>query len=150
ALSLAQEAQPIELAGPRNYYVASKLAAEVLLGPYAAALPVIVLRLFMPYGPGQNADMLFPQLLAKVRAGKPIHLHGPDGLRSNPVAVADVAEAFARCLALDRSTTLNLAGPEAFTLRQIGETMGRMVARPPVFEILENQTPPNYVGDRTL
>lgn len=150
AVPLAHETQTLEVAGSRNFYVASKLAAEVLLGPYARVLPDVVLRLFMPYGPGQNADMLFPQLLDKVRSGTAIQLHGQDGLRATPTAVADVAECCRRCLDLERSATLNLAGPEVFTLRQIGTLMGEILGEKPLFEVLSGQAVPSYVGDTTL
>jgi UDP-glucose 4-epimerase len=145
----ADESQPVHLAAPRNFYAASKLAAEILLGPFAKLMSVITLRLFMPYGPGQNADMLFPQLMDKVRAGKPIQLHGRDGLRANPVACADVAAAFGRCLSLGESVTMNVAGPEVLSLRQIGETMGKIWGRQPVFQV-QDQEAPSFVGATAL
>jgi UDP-glucose 4-epimerase len=141
----AHEQEPIDLAVARNYYVASKLASEILLGPFADILPVVVLRLFMPYGAGQKPDMLFPQLCDKVRAGKPIYLHGPEGLRANPVAVADVAETCTRCLALQESVTMNVAGPEVLSLRQIGAAIGCVLGRQPVFQVVD-QKPPSVVG----
>jgi nucleoside-diphosphate-sugar epimerase len=137
----AHEHEPVQPAAPRNFYAASKLAAEILLGPFAKLMPVITLRLFMPYGPGQNIDMLYPQLMDKVRSGKPIQLHGRDGLRANPVACADVAAAFARCLALEESVTMNLAGPEIYSLRAVGETMGRVLGRQPIFQVQDQEAP---------
>jgi UDP-glucose 4-epimerase len=142
---IAHEEDTLIISSPRTYYAASKLSSELLLGPYAKLLPVIILRLFMPYGVGQKAHMLFPQLLDKVRTGQPIHLHGPDGLRANPLAVADAAEGFTRCLSLKESVTMNLAGPEVHNLRQIGETMGRVLKRQPVFQVLD-QEPPHFVA----
>jgi len=142
---VAHEHDLVSIADIQNYYVASKLASEILLKPYAQLLPTIVLRLFMPYGMGQKPDMLFPQLLDKVRTGKPIHLHGPDGLRANPVAVADVAETFLRCLTIDKSLTMNVGGPEILSLRQISTTMGRVLGRQPLFQV-KDQEALNFVG----
>ncbi len=147
--ALALETDQIAVAAARSYYVASKVAAEILLGPYAKLLPSIILRLFMPYGWGQKADMLLPQIVDKVRSGKPIFLHDQDGLRANPVAVADVAEALVRCLALEQAVTMNVAGPEVLTLRKIGEAVGKIMGRPPHFEV-GSEVPPNFIGATTV
>ena len=58
-------------AEPRSFYAATKLAAEFLLGPYAAFFGVIQLRLFMPYGPDQNEQMLFPLVAARSAPASP-------------------------------------------------------------------------------
>lgn len=145
----AREDDPLAVQPPGSFYNASKLAAEALLQPYGALFPVILLRPFSPYGLGQNPTMLIPALLARVREGRAISLHGQDGLVSNPVAVADVAETLSRCLRLDQSATLNVAGPELLTLRQIGEQMGRVLGTMPQFETQPDQTPPVIAGDTT-
>src|SRR5262245_5743714 len=43
----AREEEPIHPEAPRSFYAASKLAAELLLGPYSAYFAVTQLRLFM-------------------------------------------------------------------------------------------------------
>ena len=142
----AREDEPLRADAPRSFYAATKVAAELLLGPYSASFGVAQLRLFMPYGRGQNETMLLPAIVAKVRAGVPVDLHGPDGLRCNPVAVDDVAEAVRRCLSLDGSQTLNVAGPEVLTLRQVAEAVGAAVGREPRFQA-KAEVPPVIVGD---
>lgn len=144
----SRETDPIDLAGARSFYAASKLAAELLLAPYAPLLSMVVLRLFVPYGPGQLQDMLIPQLLRRVKGGEPIGLDGDDGLRMNPVAVCDVAEVISRCLTLDRSVTINVAGPEVLTLREIGRQLGRILGCEPRFEQRPGQAT-TIVGDTT-
>ncbi len=143
----ARETDAFDLHAPRDFYHASKLAAELLLGPYAALFEVVLLRFFMPYGVGQSQTMLIPSLVRRVRTGQPISLHGQDGLLSNPVAVADVAETLGRCLTLGRSVTLNVAGPDVLTLRAVGECIGRVLGIAPRFETHPDQTPPVIVGD---
>jgi nucleoside-diphosphate-sugar epimerase len=142
----AREDEPVAVGANRSFYAASKLAAELLLGPYSTCFGVTQLRLFMPYGRGQNEKMLLPQIVSKVRAGGQIDLHAPDGLRCNPVAAADVAEAVRRCLSLEGSQTLNLAGPEVLTLRQIAESVGAAVGRGPQFQVKPDPGPV-IVGD---
>jgi nucleoside-diphosphate-sugar epimerase len=142
------EAEPLDLSAGRGFYAASKLAAEVLLRPYQAFFAPVILRLFMPYGPAQDPDMLLPNLVRSVRDGQAVKLHEPDGLTCNPVAVADVAETLRRCLSLAKQATLNVAGPEPLTLRDIAQTIGGVVGREPVFTT-QPGTPPVLVADTT-
>lgn len=144
-VSCEEDAIPLHAAG-RSFYAVTKLAAELILRPYAELLPVLVLRLFTPYGSGQDRAMLLPKVLARVRAGESIQLHGQDGLETNPVAASEVAETIVRTLALDRSQTLNVAGPERLRLRHIAETMGRALGVEPRFECQSGGTAPRIVG----
>lgn len=145
-LEPTREDENIPIGVNRSFYVASKLAAELMLGPYAAYFGLTHLRLFMPYGPGENEQMLIPRLLLKIRAGDTIDLHGNDGLLSNPIYVVDVAEATRRCLALEGSQTLNLGGPHVLTLRQVAETIGSAIGKTPVFQT-KPESAPVIVGD---
>jgi UDP-glucose 4-epimerase len=129
-----REDDPVKINERRQMYIASKLSAELLLSAYAEFFDAICLRLFVPYGPGQSADMLIPRLVRKVLEGDCILLDGTDGLRLNPVAVVDVVEALRRCVTLDTSITLNVAGPEILSLREIGRRIGQAVGREPKFE----------------
>jgi UDP-glucose 4-epimerase len=132
--AMAREHEPVDLLEARTAYAASKLAAEVLLRPYEAFMRVIVLRLFTPHGAGQPDEMLIPRLVGRVRENMPITVEEPDGLQLNPVAVGDVVEAIVRCLTLNRSATLNVAGPEVLTLGEIGRRIGSLFGLEPVFE----------------
>jgi nucleoside-diphosphate-sugar epimerase len=142
----AREDEPIDPEAARSFYASTKLAAELLLQPYANFFGVTQLRLFMPYGDGQNERMLLPSIVAKVRGGVPIDLHGAEGLRCNPVAIDDVVEIVRRCLQLDGSQTLNVAGLEVVTLRQATEAIAAAVGKTPRFQI-RNEQPPVIVGD---
>jgi UDP-glucose 4-epimerase len=141
------ETDPIDIASAnRSFYPATKLAGEILLQPYRRLLPIVTLRLFVPYGPGQPADMLMPQLAAKVQSGQPIFLNGAEGLWANPVYAEDVAETIRRAMSLNESATLNVAGPEPVSLRSIGQTLSKVLARPVEFASQEGE-PPYLVGD---
>ena len=142
-----RESDGIDSNAARNFYAASKLAAEILLAPYTKFLDITQLRIFMPYGSGISPDMLFPQLVKRIQTGQPITLHGADGMRVNPIAVGDVAEAFWRCLELQGSATLNLAGAAEWTLRGIGETIGKVLGLTPRFDAQTNVQAPVVVGD---
>jgi UDP-glucose 4-epimerase len=144
----AREGSAIDIRSPRTFYSASKLAAELLIGPYREFFTTVVLRLFAPFGPGQAAEMLLPRVADAVRSGRPVTLDGESGLRINPIAVSDVADGLHRCLSLDAAATLNLAGREVVTLREVAERIGRIVGREPVFDVKPRPSPV-IVGDIT-
>jgi nucleoside-diphosphate-sugar epimerase len=138
-------ATPVDVSSPRHFYVAAKLAAEALLSGYRSTMHVIVLRLFVPYGEFQDPGMLLPQIVRKIRSGEPVILDRDNGLLANPVAAIDVAETIDRCLPLDASLTMDVAGPEVLRLKRISELIGAIVDRAPVFQ-LRDAAPAHLVG----
>lgn len=130
-----------------GFYAASKAAAECLVAPFANLLAVVRLRIYTPYGPHQNESMLIPSLVRRVRESIPIELHGRDGMVISPLYVDDLAEAISRCIALERSAVINVAGPERLALRQLGECIGRVLGMTPRFTTRENEPAPVAAGD---
>lgn len=133
--------------GQLGYYYASKYAAELSLRAFSDQMVTVILRPFFVYGQGQNRQMLLPRLVERIRRGDPIQLQGPDGIRINPIHVSDCARAFAKAISFEESHTINVAGPDVVTLREICETIGRCVGRAPVFEIDQNARPGHIVAD---
>jgi UDP-glucose 4-epimerase len=120
-----------------GYYLATKLASESLVASYAAQFAVISLRYFFIYGAGQARSMLIPRLYDRVRNGEAIGLQGHDGMRINPVHVSDAAAATIATADLTGRATVNVAGPETVSLRDIGELFGADCGREPVFEVAD-------------
>jgi nucleoside-diphosphate-sugar epimerase len=108
---------------------------------------VIILRFFFVYGPWQRQNMLVPRLVQSVREGKPIVLHGYDGIRINPTYVTDVVEAIAESLEMTDSQKINVAGPEILSMRHIGEVIGKVVGKEPQFKMLKDVKPQSIIGD---
>lgn len=146
----ARESDLFDLNTGIDHYVATKLSAELLLRSYSSLFAVQILRIFVPYGLGQHPHMLLPQLVRRVQEGRKIDLYGEDGMRINPVAVADVAEAITRCLRLEESLTLNVAGPEILSLRDVGNSIGRVLGLTPLFEHHAEQPIRALIGDTSL
>jgi UDP-glucose 4-epimerase len=117
---------------PANFYAASKLAGEHVVHQFRGMLRGHALRFFFIYGPGQR-NMFIPGLLDRVRNGHEVSLAGPDGIRVNPVYVDDAADAVAATLDLDKSQTLNVAGPDVVSVRDVAELGGRLLGRTPNF-----------------
>ena len=61
---------------PNNPYALSKFLAESLCNFYATHfdVPVTVIRPFNIYGIGQKIHFLIPEIIAQIKAGKPIHV----------------------------------------------------------------------------
>lgn len=144
----ACENEPIQPSATRSFYASTKLAAELLLQPYSTVFGVTQLRLFMPYGSGQNPKMLLPSIVTKIRDGVSVDLHGHEGLRCNPIAIDDVVEVARRCLELHGSQTLNVAGPDVLSLREVAEAIGVVVGKRPQFSV-RDEAVPVIVGDTT-
>jgi nucleoside-diphosphate-sugar epimerase len=130
-----------------GFYPASKLAGEILAKTYAPYMNVVILRYFFIYGAGQKRDMLVPRLVDSVRDGRPVTIQGQSGLRINPVHAADAADATAAAARLDRSATINVAGPETLSLRAMCDAIGRKLNKEPVYQVQADQEATSLVAD---
>jgi len=133
------------LAG-RDFYAVTKINAENLVQAYSDFLTTAVLRLVVPYGPGQEARMI-PGLIGRVREGTPVSLNAGGRPRMNPLYIDDVVRALLGVLELDESVALNVAGDEPVTVRELAELIGSVVGREPVFEEGEGKVPGDLVVD---
>jgi len=137
----------VSVQGDIGFYLGTKLCSEILADNYTALMHVIILRFFFVYGPGQKEDRLIPRFFNSVREGRPIILHGEEGIRINPTFVTDAASAVCRSLELKASHKINVGGPEVLSLRQIGQAMGEVLGKAPVFEVQKDSEPQHLVGD---
>jgi nucleoside-diphosphate-sugar epimerase len=143
-----RESDPLpESRSQLGFYFASKRASELLVAQYAGEFSTVILRCFFVYGAGQSSQMLLPRLVANVRAGSPVYLHGEDGMRLNPIHVDDAVLAIGRALELNDSRIFNIAGPEVTTIREIAEAIGRHVGRRPIFTVDKTIEPNHLVAD---
>ena len=133
--------------GELGFYLSTKLCSEILARSYAGYFNISILRLFFVYGAGQRRNMLIPRLIDNVREGRPLDLSGQDGIRINPTHVGDAVRAIEGALGLEGSHTINIAGPQVLSMRQIGALIGRAIGRDPVWRVNENAAPSHIVGD---
>lgn len=99
---------------PLSPYGVSKLAGERLAVAYASVygIPVICLRYFSVFGPGQRPDMAFSRMIDAATGGPAFPLLGVGDLVRDYTYVGDVAEANLACIDADvvPGTVLNIAG----------------------------------------
>lgn len=131
------EELPLSARGDLGFYLATKLCSEMLAQNFASLFDVVLLRFFFVYGPGQKRQMLIPRLIDNVIKGNAVTLQGGDGIRINPVHAEDAAQAVLASLDLQGSRTINIAGPETLSIRQICDEIGRQAGREPVYTVTE-------------
>ena len=118
---------------PASHYAATKTAAELLVRSYSDQIAPCILRLYQPYGPGQQ-NRLIPKLAEKIRRRIAIELHKGDRPRMTPVYIADVTRAFECAIETAYTGIVNIAGDHAVSMRELAEEIGRALEMEPVFE----------------
>jgi nucleoside-diphosphate-sugar epimerase len=136
-----------ELIGPSDlsYYFATKLSSEMIAANYRTLMDVNILRIFFMYGSNQRKDAFIPSLMSKINSDQVIFLSGQNGISVNPVHVGDVADAIANLVKLGGPKTINAAGSEILTIRNICEIMGTYIGKKPIFQI--NPALPNLIAE---
>jgi UDP-glucose 4-epimerase len=133
-----------------SLYAASKRSAELLARPYASWLSCHVLRLFTVYGEGQR-ERLIARLAERVRTGEPVTVEGSRGLLLSPVHVDDVVATLVAAVqgeaAAEGFQVTNVGGPDALGVREIAETLGRVLGRDPRFVFTGADEPGGFVAD---
>ena len=122
-----------------GFYAQTKIAAERLLSEFRGRLAVDLLRLFTPYGPGQQPFRLVPDIVARVREGRAVSVRANGMPSLTPIAVADVVRVLLARLQSAEGATMNVCGTEVTGIREIAETAGSILGRAPAFD--ENPSP---------
>jgi nucleoside-diphosphate-sugar epimerase len=123
----APEYQPIDEehpCRPRDFYSASKLAGEDVLGAAARSesLRVTTLRLGTAYGPSMRENAVIPRFAAAASSSQPIVVAGDGSQRRQFTHTFDIARAIeAACESGDEHGVLNIVAHEEISIRQLAE-----------------------------
>ena len=115
---------------PSHLYTATKLASEYYCQSYDKLYGVAstILRYGIPYGPRARAGAVIPIFVKKALNGEPLTIAGDGSQYRRFVYVEDLAEG--NVLALNPNAahrTYNLDGTEKITIRQIAETIRKII-----------------------
>jgi UDP-glucose 4-epimerase len=129
------ETAPVDVRRAGHVYVATKLAAEMLVHSYREMYGqrFTILRYGIPYGPRMRDALVVARFVRAAREGQPITIAGTGEQQRNYVYVEDIADAHVRALAAAAADqTLALEGGEPVTVREIADTACRLVRPVPV------------------
>ncbi len=118
-----------------GFYLSSKLCSEIIFQNYMDLFQTsVILRPFFIYGQNQNSDMFIARLINSIKNEMPVQLHGKNGLKVNPIFVDDASTCIANSMKLKGKHVINLAGPDALSLREVCNTIGNLINTKPIFE----------------
>lgn len=118
---------------PHSPYGMTKVAVEELAGVYLRnhGLPVIGLRYFTVYGPGQRPDMAFARFINQLLAGHPLTVFGDGSQVRDFTYVDDAVRATIAAAARGRpGGVYNVGGGHPVALQQAYELLGEILERP--------------------
>jgi UDP-glucuronate 4-epimerase len=121
---------------PFSPYGVTKLAMEHLASAYREnwGLPLVVLRYFTVYGPGQRPDMGLHRFIAAATHGRPVTVYGDGEQVRDFTYVSDAVTATIAAATVDLppGSVLNVAGGSSSTVnevvRLVAECIGRTIA----------------------
>jgi UDP-glucose 4-epimerase len=118
---------------PGNLYAQSKVIGETLCRQYYEdfGVSVVILRIFNPYGPGQQGNFLIPTILNQLRQQDKIILRDP-APRRDFIFVHDVVDAFIKAARYTGSecAVFNVASGKSYTVAEVVEKIRRIHGRP--------------------
>src|SRR5215471_13736562 len=129
------EEAPVDVTRSGHVYVATKLAAELLVHSYREMYGqhFTILRYGIPYGPRMRDALVVASFVRAAEGDQPITINGDGEQRRNFVYVEDLAEAHVRALApAAANRTLALEGDTPVSGSDIAETVQQIVRQVPV------------------
>lgn len=120
------------LHAPSHLYTAMKIASEYYCQSYAKlyGMPCTVLRYGIPYGPRARDGAVVPIFVAKALNNQPLTIAGDGSQFRQFVYVEDLAEGNVLALKpVAANHIYNLDGKEKVTIRQIAETVQKVVGK---------------------
>lgn len=136
-------------ARPLSFYALTKHHAELLVQHYVDDLSPVIIRLFFPYGPGQQRGIV-PLLAARIENRERVEIYNAGNPKIQPVFVDDAARAVEAALALDGSHVLNVSGDEVTDIRSLAEALGRHMGTRPQFERASDDSQQDLRCDNAL
>lgn len=129
------EDAPVDLARTGHVYVATKLAAELLVHSYREMYGqhFTILRYGIPYGPRMRDVLVVARFVRAALAGTPITIAGTGEQQRNYVFVGDIADAHVRALSpAAADQVLALEGGTPVSVREIADTVRELIRPVPV------------------
>ena len=128
------------LARPAHLYTATKLAGEMYALAYNAMYGAghTILRFGIPYGPRARPAAVVPSFVLRAQRGEALAIAGDGRQARQFVYVEDLAAGIVAALSPQAAgRTVNLVGTERTSVREIADTVFRVVAPVPIVHVPE-------------
>lgn len=116
-----------------NFYVASKIAAELLIKTIDFHEQFLILRPFFMYGKNQKTSTMIPGLFHNIANKIEIKLNNPEGMTINPISSEQASYVVGQLHSKNASGVFNLAGIEVTSIREVSLEIGRLMSIEPRF-----------------
>jgi UDP-glucose 4-epimerase len=129
------EAAPVDLSQAGHVYVATKLAAELLMHSYREMYgqQFTILRYGIPYGPRMREELVVARFVRAALEGRTITIAGNGEQQRNYVYVGDMADAHVRALSpAAADQVLALEGGTPVSVREIADTVRELIRPVPI------------------
>ena len=140
-----KESDPLS---PIDFYTLTKYESELLVTSYNETFTTVILRYFFPYGPGQKGRLI-PNLIENIMRGRPISINERGGPMINPIYITDVVQLTINTMTLKKSDIFNICGLENYTIAEISDLIGDILAKEPVYKCTDEIPTGNLSGDVT-
>ena len=127
------EETPLSL--PAHFYTATKMAGEMYCLSYTHLYGVehTILRFGIPYGPRARPAAVVPSFVSRAQQGKALTIAGDGRQTRQFVYVEDLAEGVVSGLQAGAANRIfNLVGSEETSVREIADTVRKLVAEVPI------------------
>ena len=132
-----------------NFYAVSKYCSELLVKSYSNYFNTCILRIFFPYGPGQN-NRRIPMIAERVIQGHAVSLINNGQPKINPIYIDDLIRIIEASLMLNENVTINVAGDEVIDMKELAEMFGKLINSQPIFQNTIETDMSNLIGNNEL
>lgn len=128
-----------------DVYALSKLVCEEVATYFdrVGGIKTAVLRISAPYGPGYRVRSIVSTFVERALAGDDLELWGTGARLQTFTYVRDIARACGLAIGEGASGPYNIAGPRAVSMRELAETVVRVVGPARSRVVFSNRRDPN-------
>lgn len=136
------------ICNPIDIYSMSKYFSEMLFKLYESDISITVLRLFFPYGKGQNGRLI-SNLIYNITKSNSIYLNKNGLPIVNPIHIIDVIEIIKKVIETDISGTFNVCGNELISIEDLCIKIAQHVGIKNVKVVYHDRNVANLIGDNS-
>ncbi len=132
---------------PDNFYALSKYFSEKLIPMYKDYFKYSILRLYFPYGFGQEENRFIPSLIRRVMTGEQIKVYNDNQPVVSSIYIGDLVEVIKKVMTTGDNEIFNIASDECKSITKICSEIGNILGIKPEYKKITNSKVQNIVAD---